>query len=93
MSSIRTDVERTKGQLADAGVQGRVDIPGDLATTNSSPKQPSATAMSEPYQRISRKRSERGAFRCGSSALLVCMTCFIPMFVLERWYSFYGSIA
>ena len=38
MSSIRTDVNHTQGQLAHTGVQGRVDIPGDLATTNSSPK-------------------------------------------------------
>jgi hypothetical protein len=38
MSSLLTDVKRTQGQLADAGVQGRVDIPGDLAPTNSSPK-------------------------------------------------------
>ena len=38
MSSIRTDVKRAQGQSADTGVQGRVDIPGDLAPTNSSPK-------------------------------------------------------
>jgi hypothetical protein len=38
MSSILTDVKRTQGPSAHTGVQGRVDIPGDLATTNSSPK-------------------------------------------------------
>ena len=38
MSSILTDVKRMQGQSAHTGVQGRVDIPGDLATTNSSPK-------------------------------------------------------
>lgn len=38
MSSILTDVNHTQGQSADTGKQGRVDIPGDLAPTNSSPK-------------------------------------------------------
>ena len=38
MSSILTNVNHTQGQLAQTGGQGRVDIPGVLATTNSSPK-------------------------------------------------------
>src|SRR5438105_6000884 len=38
MSSILTNVNHTQGQLAQTGEQGRVDIPGVLATTNSSPK-------------------------------------------------------
>src|SRR6266571_9415109 len=48
-----------------------------------SAKKPSATAMSEPYQRISRSRSERGSLGFDSDALLVCMTVFISMLVAD----------
>ena len=38
MNNLLADVKRTQGDPAHAGVQGRVSIPDDLATTDNSPK-------------------------------------------------------